>query len=174
MWYMNTASADGAPRDVRRDARSDVQVSGRVSGTPDRVWSVLADVRSWPAWLPTVTGVQPVEPATPEGVGAAYDVGQPRLGTARWVITDWRPGAGFTWVTRRPGVVTTGTHEVRATTSGRQGEPGVEVELGIGWHGPLAWVARLGYRRLTERYIARELAALTDVLTTAGATRPVE
>ncbi len=137
------------------------------------MWSVLAAVRSWPAWLPTVTTVQPVEPATPDGIGAAYDVGQPRLGTARWVITDWRPGAGFTWVTRRPGVVTTGTHEVRAT-SGRQADPCVEVELGIGWHGPLAWVARLGYRRLTERYLARELAALADVMTKAEASRPSE
>jgi hypothetical protein len=173
MWYMNTGSCSGAPRDVPRDVCCDVQVSGRVPGSPDRVWSVLADVRSWPAWLPTVTSVHSLEPATPDGVGAAYDVGQPRLGTARWVITDWRPGAGFTWVTRRPGVVTTGTHEVRAT-SDRQGEPSVEVELGIGWQGPLAWVARLGYRRLTERYIARELAALADVMTTAGASRPSE
>lgn len=155
---MNHGAADGAAR--RTHSGTDVSVRGRCPATAAQLWSVLSDIRVWPQWLPTVTAATPDDPAAPDGAGAAYLVSQPRLGTARWVITDWRPGVGFTWESRRPGVVTIGTHELQAATDDPFEPTGTTVELGIGWHGPLAWFARLAYRRMTRDYLERELAAL--------------
>ena len=121
---------------------------------PARAWRALSEVRSWPDWLPTVTEVVPEDSSAPEATGAAYRVVQPRLGGARWEITDWRPGVGFTWVSRRPGVTTTGTHELVAV------EGGVQAHLGIRWSGPGAWLVRAAYGGLTRRYVASEAAAL--------------
>jgi hypothetical protein len=131
-----------------------IQVISSTIPDPARAWRALSEVRSWPDWLPTVTEVVPEDPSAPEATGAAYRVVQPRLGGARWEITDWRPGVGFTWVSRRPGVTTTGTHELVAV------EGGVQAHLGIRWSGPGAWLVRAAYGGLTRRYVASEAAAL--------------
>lgn len=126
---------------------------------PDRVWQVLADIEAWPRWLPTVTAVEALSDG-PVGVGSRFAVQQPRLGRSVWEVTEWRPGRGFTWVSNRPGVRTTGTHVVRAASDG------AEVELGIEWSGAGSWLARLLYGGLTRRYVSAELAAISA---TAGA-----
>ena len=131
-----------------------VTASTTARATPERVWAVLADLRSWPTWLPTVTGLIPDQPEREEGTGAAYRVRQPRLGWARWQITAWSPGRSFTWVSRRPGVTTTATHQLTATSEGTR------IALGITWAGPgspvLGWLAG----RLTQRYLDTEARAL--------------
>ena len=136
MWYMS------------------ILVTSSTIGDPGLAWRVLSGVRAWPDWLPTVMAVVPETPEAPDGTGAAYRVEQPRLGAARWEITEWRPGAGFTWVSRRPGVATTATHEL-AEVSGR-----VRARLGIAWSGPLAWLVRAAYAGLTRRYVESEAAAI--------------
>lgn len=123
--------------------------------TPGRVWAVLSDVLAWPRWLPTVLAVDPEDPGAPPGVGARYAVRQPRLGTATWQVTDWRPDRGFVWVSRRPGVRSTATHELTAL-----GPDSTQLTLAIGWSGPLARPARAAYGRMTARYLATEAAAL--------------
>lgn len=139
------------------DIVPNVEITRIVDATPAELWPILSDVLRWPEWLPTVTAVttDPAggRPGTTR-VGAAYRVTQPRLGTASWEITDWRPDAGFTWVSRRPGVTTTGTHELRPV------DGGTEVRLGIAWVGPLAGLTRALLGGMTRDYVTREAAAL--------------
>lgn len=118
------------------------------------LWTALADIRSWPQWLDTMDAVVPVEPDRPEGLGAAYLVRQPRLPENTWLITDWRPGRGFTWEARRPGIRTTAEHSLEPT------ESGTRIRLTLDFSGPLAVPTRLTVGRLSQEYVDREAAAL--------------
>lgn len=124
---------------------------------PDRVWTMLSDLDAWPRWLPTVERLEREEPDRPHGVGAAYLLKQPRLPRARWVVTQWEPGKGFTWTSSAPGITTTATHELTPTSDG-----GTAIVLGITWTGPLAAPFRLLLGRLTRRYVDTEAASLAD------------
>lgn len=124
------------------------------------LWPVLSDVRGWGSWLPTVHSVTAVDPGRPDEVGASYVVVQPGLPRATWTITRWRPGESFTWESRSPGVLSTGTHELRP------GPDGASIRLGIEWTGPLAGVVRLLLAGRTRSYVTREAEALE---TTAAA-----
>ncbi|AYY14859.1 polyketide cyclase [Actinobacteria bacterium YIM 96077] len=122
------------------------------AASPSRVWQVMSNITAWPEMLPTCDAVEPVDnnQAGP-GVNAAYVVRQPRLPKARWVITDWRPGEAFTWVSVVPGIRTTGIHEVTENPDGST------LRVGIDWSGPLAWLPKLLYSRLTKRYLQTEV-----------------
>lgn len=122
--------------------------------TADVLWEVLADLSRWPDWLPTVDAARPVDPAHTAGAGASYLLDQPGLPRATWTVTDWRPGAGFTWVSRRPGVRTTGTHELVPT------DGGTTIRLGVTWSGLLAAPVGWAYGRRTRDYVMREAEAL--------------
>ena len=132
-----------------------ITVRTTTSATPDRVWTVLSDLRSWPDWLPTVQTLEPAAPDAPDGVGATYAVKQPRLPRARWTVTDWAMGRGFSWQSKSLGLTTIGSHELRGGSESR-----TEVELTIAWRGPLAWLARLAYGPMTRRYVQSEAKAL--------------
>lgn len=132
-----------------------IERRGTSDATPDRVWAALSDLDAWPEWLPTVTRLEREDPDAPHGVGGAYRLEQPRLPRARWVVTEWTPGEGFTWTSSGPGVTTTATHELAPTPSG-----GTEIVLGITWSGPLSWPLGVLYGRLTKRYLETEVAAL--------------
>lgn len=124
------------------------------------VWAVLSDVREWPTWLPTVDSLEPLDPAAPDGVGAAYRIVQPRLRPAVWTLTSWQPEGSrreFTWESRQPGVTTVGSHLVTTTPDG-----GSELTLGIAVTGPMGPVVRALYGRLTARYLAAEAEALAQ------------
>ena len=79
---------------------------------------------------------------------------QPRLGRATWEVTEWEEGRSFTWVSRRPGIRTTGTHQVNAH------DAGTRIELAIKWTGPGAWLIRALFGRMTQRYTDIELRSL--------------
>lgn len=131
-----------------------IEVARNVALPTELLWQVLSDLDGWASWLPTVEGIRAVEPGGPPEVGASYVVEQPGLPRATWTITDWRPGAGFTWESRAVGVRSTGRHELS-----RSGD-GTTVRLSIEWAGPLAGLVRLLYGRKTERYVTREAEAL--------------
>lgn len=137
----------------------------RTTATLEQVWTVLADIERWPQWTPTVTEVQMLGRHGPPAVGARYAVEQPRLGRSTYEVTRWQPGSGFTWVSRRSGVTTTATHQVRRVPGG------AEVELGLTWTGAATWLVRLLYGRLTERYVAQELTSLVLTAEAAAAAR---
>lgn len=140
-----------------------LQLSALTPTDPAPLWAVVGDVRGWPKVLSTIMSVTPVNPATAEGVGAAYLVRQPKLGAARWTITEWCPGTSFTWVSRRAGVRSIATHTIEPADHGSR------LSLTMTWAGPLAGAVRLLYGRMTRRYLQREL---DDTLAAAMSTRP--
>lgn len=129
------------------------KVEATCAATASQAWQVVSDVTAWPEMLSTFDAVEPADnnrQASP-GVDAAYLVRQPRLPKTRWVITDWRPGEAFTWESVVPGIRTRGVHEVTETPDGST------LRAGIDWSGPMAWLPKLLYSRLTRRYLQTEV-----------------
>jgi len=157
-----TGESRSAPDDHAPPARTIwymIEATANTSATPLRAWEVFSDVTAWPEMLPTVDAVEPIGGAEQRpAVDAAYVVRQPRLPKARWVITDWRPGEAFTWVSVAPGIRTTGVHEVAETSGGP-----TTIRVGIDWSGPMAWLARLFYSRLARRYLVAEATTFARV-----------
>lgn len=82
-------------------------------------------------------------------------IAQPRLPVALWEVTAVDPGRSWTWVTRGPGVTTTGTHEVRALDGRR-----TEVVSRVMQSGPLGRIVGRLMARLARRYLVLEAAGL--------------
>lgn len=126
-----------------------------VAAPPERVWQVLADVTRWPEWTPTVTSVRRLDDGELR-VGSRAVVEQPRLPRTEYVVTDLVPGRSFTWVATRPGVRTVATHVVEPTATGAR------VRLAVAQEGWLGAVMGRLLRRLTDEYLANEVAGLRD------------
>ena len=124
-----------------------------VAAPVDVVWRVLEDVEAWPRWTPSMTSVSRTATG-PLTVGETVRVRQPRLPEATWTVTAIDPGSAFTWVSRSPGVVTTGTHVVAPLPTGSR------VALGLEQHGPLAGVVGMLLGRTVRRYVDQEAAGL--------------
>jgi uncharacterized membrane protein len=140
-----------------------IEVTRPTTLPAEALWPVISQVRDWPAWLPTVDSVEPLEPGRPDEVGASYLVRQPRLPRATWTITGWRPGRSFTWESRAPGVTSIGRHELRP------GERGTVVHLSLEWTGALSGLLRLLVGRRALAYVTAEAEALETTAATRSA-----
>jgi uncharacterized membrane protein len=120
------------------------------------VFDVLADVARWPEWSETMTRIQRLDQG-PLVVGSRARVKQPRLRETVWTVTELEDGRGFSWVSRAPGVTTTGRHVVVPS-----GESAV-VTLSIEHTGPLSGPVGLLTKGLTRRYLAMEGAGLKQL-----------
>ena len=129
------------------------QDSIEVAAPAASVFETYADVERWPSWTSSVISVELLDPG-PFRVGMRARVRQPRLPVAVWQVTELQPGESFTWVARAPGVVTTGTHEVR-TVDGT-----VRATATLDQEGLLGPVLGLATRGLTRRYLRAELEGL--------------
>jgi uncharacterized membrane protein len=129
-------------------------VTARIDAPPAVVWSVLSDVRAMPTWTPTMRKVVPLSPE-PLGVGSRVQIDQPKMPRAVWEVERWQPGAGFSWVTRSPGVRTRGDHVLAPAAGGAS-----EVTLAVTHDGPLAGIVWALTGRRTRAYVDRELAGL--------------
>jgi uncharacterized protein YndB with AHSA1/START domain len=135
-------------------------ISIEIPAPPERVWAVMADEERWHEWTSTVTSIERMDKG-PLVVGSRARIRQPRLPAAVWEITEVRPGRGFTWMTRSPGVRVVAEHGVEPAGDGSR------ATLSIRFSGPLGpLVARLT-RRLNEEYLAIEANGLR-----ARSTRP--
>jgi uncharacterized membrane protein len=125
-----------------------------IDAPPARVWEILVDVEGWPSWSESVDTAERGEPG-PLQVGSTATVKQPKLRASRWVVTVLEPERNFTWVSKAPGVTTTGGHFVEPTADG-----GSRVTLTLDQSGPLAWLVGLVGKRLIERYVGYEAEGL--------------
>lgn len=126
-----------------------------IDATPERVWEVMSDVERWPEWTETVTAVTRLD-ADSLGLGSRVKIEQPKLPATEYVVTEFDPGQGFTWVATGPGVRTTARHRIEA-----RGYSRATVRLAVDQAGPLGVVmGGLFFRRLTNRYLAAEAAGL--------------
>lgn len=126
------------------------------AATAERVWDYLSDLENWAQLLPTVDTVDRLDHG-PITIGSRFHVVQPGLAPAQFVVTDWRPGSGFTWQSRLPGVITTAIHELT-----RQGDR-THLRIGIGWSGPLSRPIRLVLSRKVRRLLALEADTLVKL-----------
>lgn len=121
-----------------------------ISTDPRTVWAVISDLDRWDQMLPTIDEVSRLGQPGPITVGTRFEVRQPGLPAAEYVVTDWRPGDGFTWATTGMGSQATATHEVETEGSGTR------LRLGIEWTGPTAWLMRALISRRARSYLAQE------------------
>jgi uncharacterized membrane protein len=120
-----------------------------IPAAPTRVWETLTDVARWPEWLDTVRSLERLD-SGPLRVGSKARISQPKLPTALWEVTEVVDGRLFTWESRAPGILSIGRHEVVADGDGAR------VSLSIEWRGPLSFLTRLLWGRLTQEYVERE------------------
>ncbi|GAB2573030.1 SRPBCC family protein [Kribbella endophytica] len=130
--------------------------STTVNAPAERVWAVFSDVTHWPDWTPTVDSVERLDEGALR-VGARTRIRQPKLPVAVWEVTELKDGEYFEWVSRAPGIKTTGGHRVVSTPEGTVATATIIQE------GPLGWLFGRLYAKLTRSYIQLETENLKRV-----------
>jgi hypothetical protein len=120
----------------------------------EAVWRVLSAVTEWPAWLPTVSRVEPLDGA-PLALGARYRVVQPKLRPGIWNVTVLDAPRRYAWEARWPGLQATGDHVVERTAPERS-----RVTLSIAFSGLMGTLVGRLSREITLRYLDQEAASL--------------
>lgn len=82
------------------------------------VWDLTVDIARWPAFVPTMRRVEPLDPA-PLEVGDRARVKQPMQPARVWTVTALEPGRRFTWQSRRGSMTWTAEHEITEVDDGR-------------------------------------------------------
>ena len=89
----------------------------RIAATPDRIWPMLADVQSWPRWLPTMTSVERLGDGKLT-IGARYKIEQPRFRPTVWTVVSLGTPHSFAWEARGPGARALATHSLSLMPGG--------------------------------------------------------
>jgi uncharacterized protein YndB with AHSA1/START domain len=124
-----------------------------VAAAPERVWTALEDVGSWPEWTPSMSSVRRAVDG-PLRVGERIRVRQPRLPPAVWTVTQVEPGRSFSWSSDAPGLHSAADHEIRP------GPGGCTVVLRLVQTGPLAPLVWRLTARIVRRYVDLEAEGL--------------
>jgi uncharacterized membrane protein len=130
--------------------------STTVNAPAERVWAVFSDVAHWPDWTPTVDSVERLDEGALR-VGARTRIRQPKLPVAVWEVTELKDGEYFEWVSRAPGIKTTGGHRVVSTPEGTVATATIIQE------GLLGWLFGRLYAKLTRNYLQLETENLKRV-----------
>jgi hypothetical protein len=133
--------------------RTHFSITVDVPAPPPLVWSVLADVERWPEWTASISRVKRLSPR-PLQVDSRVRIHQPKLPPALWRVTELNPGAGFSWVSRAPGVRVTARHTAEAIRIGSR------VTLSIHYEGLLGGFLARWTRDVNARYLALEANGL--------------
>jgi uncharacterized membrane protein len=134
-----------------------------IEAAPSRVWQVMSDLQRWPEWTASVSSVE-MKSSGPIGVGTSVVVRQPKLPAATWTITAFEPSAGFTWISRAPGVVVSARHVIEEVLGG------TKVTLSICYAGLFGALLATMTASLNERYLAMEAAGLRERSESTSAT----
>jgi hypothetical protein len=123
------------------------------SGSPEVVWSVLAEVEHWRDWTPTVIEVKALN-GTGLIVGAKYRVVQSKLPAATYEVTEYAPNRRFTWVRRFAGGAMIADHRIAPE------DGATKVELSFASKGLLANIFGNLFSRMIRDYVAAEAKGL--------------
>ncbi|NYH91461.1 SRPBCC family protein [Actinopolymorpha rutila] len=135
------------------------EVEFEVAAPVEQVWKLLVDVERWPEWSESMTSVRRLGTG-PLAVGERAVVKQPKLPKLTWEVTELAEGSSFVWVSRTPGVLTTGSHYVSPAVSA-DGTPASKVRLAVSHTGPGAKLVGLFANSLTRSYLQMERRGLT-------------
>ena len=130
------------------------EATAEINANRESIWRVLAAVDTWPAWLSTVSSVEPLDDQALR-LGARYRIIQPKLRPARWIVTLLEPLYRFAWETRSPGLVIVGDHIIHESSPNSS-----TVVLRISFGGLLGRPVGRLTRNITEHYLTLEAAAL--------------
>ncbi len=130
------------------------QVSTVIAAAGQSVWRELSAVDQWPAWLPTVASIEPLD-SSPLRLGARYRVVQPGLRPAIWTVTAVNPPRQFAWEVRSPGLRVLADHLVDEHSPSQ-----TTVTLRVSFSGWVGVIVGWLVRSTTERYLAQEASAL--------------
>src|SRR5262245_33021387 len=133
--------------------RTDFSIAVEIPAPPPLVWAVMVEVERWPEWAASISRVKRLSPG-PLQVGSRVRIDQPKLPRAFWRVTELRPGASFTWISRAPGVRVTARHTAEAIAIGTR------VTLSIHYEGLLGTLVARWTGELNERYLALEADGL--------------
>jgi hypothetical protein len=130
------------------------EASSRAEVSQERVWQVLAAVESWPAWLPTVQRVEPLD-GLPIALGKRFRIHQPKLKATIWTVCELAPPARFAWRASSFGVSYFADHVLE-----RLDERATHIRLRFEIHGWLARPLAAAYGQLVRAYLEQEAQAL--------------
>lgn len=119
----------------------------------EMVYAVLANIRTWPQWSPTMDAVEcrdlgPIHP------GTTALVRQPGLRPATWEVDVVEPNRRFLWHMGAPGYRIEADHELAPHPDG------IVARLSVEMSGPLSGLVWVGFGRKIRRYVDMEAAAL--------------
>jgi uncharacterized membrane protein len=118
------------------------------------VWDLYADVEHWSDWTTSIRKVVGLD-GSELAVGRKFRVEQPRMPALVWEVTDYVPGASWTWRQRSFGASTIATHEVVALSAER-----AEVRQALDQRGVLGVPVGFLMRGMTKRYLELEANGL--------------
>lgn len=123
----------------------------------ERAWAILADVRRWPDWTPTVTAV--TAPSEALTHGQRVTITQPGRRPVHYTVEHLEPGHRFRWGSDHAGVRQWAEHRVTP-----DGDQRCTVELTFAMTGPLGTVVGLLGAGKIRKMVDAEAAALTTRL----------
>lgn len=124
-----------------------------IQANADQVWDVMSDIDRWHEWTPSISGIEWLH-GDALGPGRRVLIRQPGFPPARWQVTEFDPGRGFTWVSSGPGFHVTARHAIAPSGNASR------VVLTLDMRGPVGHLLGWLSRRTTQRYLAWESAGL--------------
>lgn len=131
----------------------DFSIETDIAAPTATVWAVMSDVEKWHEWTASIARVERLD-GGPFTVGSRARVFQPKLPPAVWQVTRLDPGRGFTWVSRAPGALVTGDHDVAPSGTGSR------ARLAIRYEGPVGRIVGWIFAGITRRYVTMESEGL--------------
>ena len=128
-----------------------------ISASSSRVWEILSNVEAWPSWTPTMTSVKGVDRSALEW-GAKFDVRQPGLMKATYMVTDVHPGRSFTWYNAVMGITLLANHELLETSDGK-----TTVKLSFEMSGLFAFMVWPLVKKKIRQFVNQEAESLKAV-----------
>ena len=134
-------------------AQTNFSATAEIAAPPQLIWSVMANVKLWPEWTPSVRHVTLLTPG-PLRVGSRVRLRQPGFPPARWRVTELEVDRGFTWVSGAPGLRVVARHRIEPL------DGGCRVTLAISYDGLLGPLFAWWTRNVNYRYLAMEAGGL--------------